>query len=147
MNKKKTRPTAATAGQVTIENMSKTGAHSQANYNMEQSPKQGTVESFLSKGKENAVPAEYLVKILGLKSDRELRLLITQERTAGALILSDCRGKGGYYLPADGIAGKLEISAFVATLQARTATTQQILKAARNALKGVEGQTNLEGLL
>ena len=45
---------------------------------------------------ENAMNADVLVEIHGLKSERELRHLVEQERAQGALILS---GNDGYYKP------------------------------------------------
>ena len=47
-------------------------------------------------GKENALNADMLVSMHGLKSERELRHLVERERAQGALILS---GNDGYYRP------------------------------------------------
>lgn len=50
----------------------------------------------LNLGKENALNADVLVSMHGLKSERELRHLVECERAQGALILS---GNDGYYRP------------------------------------------------
>lgn len=50
----------------------------------------------LNLGKENAMNADALVSMHGLKSERELRHLVERERAQGALILS---GNDGYYRP------------------------------------------------
>lgn len=108
--------------------------------------KQGFVESLLLQGEENALPSGELVQLTGFKSVRELQNEIAREREAGALILSTCRGGGGYFLPAPGEAGQREIGAFVATLRARALNTLRVLKAAREALEGLDGQVSLDDL-
>ena len=108
--------------------------------------KQGLIESLLLQGEANAIPSSDLVSMTGVKSVRELQLIISQEREAGALILSTCRGGGGYFLPSDGEVGKREIAAFVATLRARALNTLRALKTAREALESLEGQVALNDL-
>ena len=108
--------------------------------------KQGLIESLLLQGEENAISSGDLVNLTGVKSTRELQLIISQEREAGALILSTCRGGGGYFLPSDGEMGKREIAAFVATLRARALNTLRALKTAREALESLEGQVALDDL-
>lgn len=107
---------------------------------------QGLIESLLLQGEANAIASGDLVNFAGVKSTRELQLIISQEREAGALILSTCRGGGGYFLPADGEVGKREIAAFVATLRARALNTLKALKTAREALESLEGQVALDDL-
>lgn len=108
--------------------------------------KQGFVESLLLQGEENALPSGELVRLTRFKSVRELQNEIAREREAGALILSTCRGGGGYFLPAPGEAGQREIGAFVATLRARALNTLRVLKAAREALESLDGQVALDDL-
>lgn len=108
--------------------------------------KQGLIASMLPRGEENAIPSAKLVQLAGVRSARELQNQIAQEREAGALILSTCRGGGGYFLPSDGEVGKREIAAFVATLRARALNTLRALKAAREALEGLDGQVSLDDL-
>ena len=108
--------------------------------------KQGLVESLLLEGEENATPSSELVRLTGCKSVRELQNQIAHERETGALILSTCRGGGGYFLPAPGEAGQREIAAFVTTLRARALNTLKALKAAREALQSIDGQVTLDDL-
>lgn len=118
----------------------------QSNFTTPQPQKQGVVETLLLQGEGNALPSNELVRLTGFRSVRELQNEIACEREAGALILSTCRGGGGYFLPSPGEAGQREISAFVATLQARAINTLRILKAAREALESLEGQVSLDDL-
>ena len=108
--------------------------------------KQGVIESLLLQGEENAIPSSDLANLAGVKSTRELQLMIAQEREAGALILSTCRGGGGYFMPSPGEAGQREISAFVATLRARAINTLRVLKAAREALESLDGQIVIDDI-
>lgn len=118
----------------------------QCNFTTPQPRKQGLVESLLLQGEKNALPSGELVRLTGFRSIRELQSQIANERGAGALILSTCRGGGGYFLPSNGEAGQREISAFVATLRARAINTLRVLKAAREALEGLDGQVSLDNL-
>lgn len=106
-------------------------------------PEQGFVASLLPQGEANALSSRKLVQLTGFRSVRDLQNEIAREREAGALILSTCRNGGGYFLPADGEAGQCEISAFVATLQARAINTMRALKTAREALQSLDGQVSL----
>ena len=45
-------------------------------------------------GRENAICADSLVKMLGCKNKRELRLMVANERNRGAII---CSSASGYY--------------------------------------------------
>ena len=118
----------------------------QRNCTTPQPRKQGFVEALLLQGEENALTSGELVRLTGFKSVRELQNEIAREREAGALILSSCRGGGGYFLPSPGEAGQREISAFVSTLRARAINTLRVLKAAREALEGLDGQVSLDDL-
>lgn len=118
----------------------------QDNFTTSQLRKQGLVESLLLHGEENAFPSSQLVRLTGFRSVRELQNEIAREREAGALILSTCRGGGGYFLPSDGEVGKHEIATFVATLRARALNTLRALKTAREALESLEGQVVLDDL-
>lgn len=118
----------------------------QCNFTTPQPRKQGVIESLLLQGEANAIPSSDLVNLAGVKSTRELQLMIAQEREAGALILSTCRGGGGYFMPSPGEAGQREISAFVATLRARAINTLRVLKAAREALESLDGQIGIDDI-
>lgn len=112
----------------------------QANSSTSGERAQGLVEALLARGEENATPSRQLARMAGFRSVRELQSEIARERENGALILSTCRGGGGYYLPADGAAGRREISEFIATLQARAQNTFAVLRSAKAALQQVDGQ-------
>ena len=85
-------------------------------------------------GEQNAVPSRELRKWTGLKTNRDLQMVIAKERAEGKLILSTCRNGGGYFAPSDGALCAAEIRSFIATLINRAANTQKALTAARKAL-------------
>lgn len=116
------------------------------NSSTQQPQRQGYIEALLLQGEQNAISSTELVRLTGFKSVRELQNEIARERETGALILSTCRNGGGYFLPSPGEAGRREISAFVATLRARAINTLRALKAAREALEGLDGQVSLDDL-
>ena len=84
-----------------------------------------------------------LLRMTGLRNARELRTQIAREREEGFLILSSCRGSGGYYLPAEGAEGRLEIERFCNSIRARAVNTLKVLQSARKALGVLEGQLSL----
>ena len=143
--KRKARPAGSAAGQAKV-GTALTGKIPCNDFTTSVSRKQGLIESLLLQGEENAISSSDLVSMTGVKSVRELQLIIAQEREAGSLILSTCRGGGGYFLPSDGEVGKREIAAFVATLRARALNTLRALKTAREALEGLDGQVSLDDL-
>lgn len=143
--KRKARPAGSAAGQAEM-GTALTGKIPCNDLTTSVIRKQGLIESLLLQGEENAIASSDLVNLTGVKSVRELQLIIAQEREAGALILSTCRGGGGYFLPSDGEVGKREIAAFVATLRARALNTLRALKTAREALESLEGQVALDDL-
>lgn len=116
----------------------------QDNFTTPQLRKQGFVESLLLQGEKNALPSGELVRLTGFKSVRELQNEIAREREAGSLILSTCRGGGGYFRPAPGEAGKQEIAAFVSTLASRAIGTLRALKSAKRELKTLDGQITFD---
>lgn len=103
------------------------------------------VFEMLRKGEANAMTTADLLRMTGLRNARELRTQIAREREEGFLILSSCRGSGGYYLPAEGAEGRLEIELFCATLRARAVNTLRALQSARKVLGVLEGQLELSG--
>lgn len=143
--KRKARPAGSAAGQAEA-GTALMGTIPYNKFTTSVTRKQGLIESLLLQGEENAISSSDLVNLSGVKSVRELQLIIAQEREAGALILSSCRGGGGYFLPSDGEVGKREIAAFVATLRARALNTLRALKTAREALESLEGQVALDDL-
>lgn len=146
MNTKRKAHPAGSAAERAEVGTALTGKIPCSNFTTSVTRKQGLIESLLLQGEENAIPSGDLVNLTGVKSTRELQLIISQERESGALILSTCRGGGGYFLPSDGEVGKREIAAFVATLRARALNTLRALKTAREALESLEGQVSLDDL-
>jgi len=103
---------------------------------------QGIVEKLLPCGKENAISSKLLAQLVGCSNVRTLQSLVAIERQAGALILSST--SGGYYLPDEGEKGQGEILEFYRALRARAINTLCVLRAAKNVLQQVEGQTIME---
>lgn len=105
----------------------------------------GFIETLLIRygahGAANAIQTERLVEISGLGDKRILQSHIEQERASGGLILSKCTHGGGYYLPT----ARTELVAFERTLRRRALGTLRSLRAARQALKIMEGQEAISG--
>lgn len=143
MTKEKARPAVSAAEQAEKAILAGT-ILSQDDFTTSTARVQGPIERLLLHGQENAQSAADLAKLAGMRSTRELRLQVARERAAGALILSSCRGKdAGYYLPADGTAGRLELSHFVGMMMRRGTRCMAAAQAARQALQEIEGQTKL----
>lgn len=103
------------------------------------------VIEWLLTGEENAITTADLLRLTGLRNARELRAQISKERGEGHLILSSCRGRGGYFMPSEGAEGRAEVERFCATLRARAVNTLRALQSARKALGVLEGQLELSG--
>ena len=94
---KKNRPGAGTPGRQTETGTFSGAATSTIYNNTQQTGRQpGKIERLLSHGAENAVPLQYLVKLM-YKPARQVRQQIQAERLRGIPILSD--NEQGYYLP------------------------------------------------
>lgn len=102
------------------------------------------VSEVLLRGEENALPSFDIIRLLGIRSRRELCAQVARERNAGQLILSTRSGGGGYFLPSEGEQGKREIAAFVATLHSEAVSTFAALQSARRALGDISGQQSIE---
>ncbi len=97
-----------------------------------------TICSFLPSGKENAISTQELMQRIGCKSARDLQVMISREREAGAII---CSGAGsGYWLPAN----EKEIRDFIRMTTNRARNTFKATLSARKYLKEMQ-QKNLEG--
>lgn len=94
----------------------------------------------LNYGRNNAIPSKVLAEALGFKSVRELQVAVSQERAAGAVILSDPCG-GGYYLSDD----PEELRRFIRTLNERAMNTIKASESAQRALDSATGQQRIEG--
>lgn len=102
---------------------------------------QGFVESFLHRGKENAIRTCELMELTGLDV-RQLRAQVEKERRNGTLILtgSQC----GYFLPSEGEKGKQEISEFYNLQRAKALSLLKTIKTAKKALEVIDGQQSFE---
>lgn len=107
---------------------------------------QGRIEKLLLHGEHNAIQTQTLVELTGLRSARQLQSEIERERLNGAMILSTVRRGGGYFLPDCGERGRQEINDYIRTLTARASNTFRTLRAAKRALKKLDGQQNIEGV-
>lgn len=107
-------------------------------YNTRSERVQGRIESLLLHGEENAIQAKNLAAIVGVQTSRELRQMVERERRDGALILSTVRGRGGYYLPAEGKAGKEDLRAFTRTTTARIVGLAKMIRPFKRALREME---------
>lgn len=111
------------------------------------SNKTQAIFDLLPVGESNAISSKQLANIVGTSSVRDLQNRIAAEREQGALILSTCRNGGGYYRPSNGPEGQREIAAFIQTLRARALSTLKILRTAKAALSGLDGQMDLDDFL
>lgn len=98
------------------------------------------VNELLSKGKGNAITTEELIKACHFKNSRELTIQIARERSEGALICSKTSGQGGYYLPES----REEVIEFINSMSSRAKNTFKAVKAAREYLRQIDGQQELE---
>ena len=103
---------------------------------------QGFFERVLPKGAENAVKTAELLRRTGLDDARFIQRLISDERAAGAVILSN---SDGYFLPDDGEKGRREAEAFIATVTARGVNTLRAADSARAFLGVLPGQMEIGG--
>lgn len=90
------------------------------------------VVDYLRKGRENAIPAQKLADLMGIKDTRYLRILVEHERKNGAVILSSSDElHNGYFLP-----GSLdEVDRYIAQQSARVKTSLDCLKSAKRFRK------------
>lgn len=99
----------------------------------------GKIYDLLPEGRESAVSAKDLARIMGFQSVRTLQYAIARERAGGAPILSD--RSGGYYKSND----PDELRRFIRTLDSRAKNTARAAASARQALDAATGQTRMEG--
>lgn len=98
------------------------------------------VNELLSKGKNNAITTEELIRACHFRNSRELTAQIARERGQGALICSKTSGRGGYYLPES----REEVIEFINSMSSRAKNTFKAVQAAREHLKQIDGQQELE---
>ena len=131
---KKARPDGGASGRAP--GCDTAGQQSHEKYNTRQKQKT-SIFDMLPVGAECAISRRTLVALTGL-SDRQLRYKISQERKAGALILSTTEGGGGYFRAAD----VQELRRWVAMMTAHTNATLAVIRAAQEALAAKEGVGN-----
>ena len=85
-------------------------------------------------GAARAISRRELAALTGL-SDRQLRYKISQERKAGALILSTTEGGGGYYRAARAD----ELRRYVRSMRSRSRETLAVIRAAEQAVEQIGG--------
>lgn len=103
-------------------------------------PTQGLADT-LPAGQENAVDSETLMQRFHLSDRRQLRALVSLERSKGALILT--APGGGYFMPDAGEKGRREIRRFISTIRAKGVHTLAAAKPALRALRVTDGQITL----
>ena len=110
---------------------------------------QGRIFSMLLAGEENAIPASDLARLAGYRNTRSLRAEIDRERDQdnNFLILAS---EAGYYRPAPGNRGIMEMRRFVRRTDARAASNRRTIRKIREAFRAaekaqIEGQETLFG--
>lgn len=145
---KKARPGEATPGARQDENAAfGEAAFSTINCTTGQ-PQMQTIFDLLPQGEQNAISSKSLAEIVGAPSVRELQSRVAVERENGALILSTCRGGGGYFRPSPGNEGRAEIEKYIRTLRMRALNTLRVLRSAKEAVARSEiaGQVDMGDL-
>ena len=99
------------------------------------------IYNILSKGAENAVACIALLQRRGIETVIKLQKIIAHERAGGELILS--KSRAGYFLPADGPKGQMEIAEFIGILRSRAINALKALRSAKAALKLYDTQLTL----
>lgn len=96
----------------------------------------GRIEDLLGHGRNNAIPAQQLAELAGLRSVRQLQTAIAAEvELTGAPIVCASNGKG-YYMAAT----RAELLDYERALTRRAGNTFKRLIAVRRALRECEGQ-------
>ena len=122
------------------------GKLSEQNYSTASSKNQ-LIFDLLPVGESNAISSSDLANLAGLPNVRILQEHIARERESGSLILSKSHNGGGYFRPSPGTAGEAEIARFIATVRSRALNSLKILRGAKTALSGPEGQLDIDDLL
>lgn len=93
--------------------------------------------ALIPRGEENALPADYLTAVLGLRDARELRRLVRKARLDGNAI---CSGACGYFLPANSV----ELRSFITTTAVVASSIRELVIEARKQLLQME-QREMKG--
>ena len=101
------------------------------------------ISDLLHCGAENATPAADLCRLTGLNA-RSLRQAIADERNAGAEILYQPGGRGGYFLPSsDPVQAQHERGDYYRVMRARALSTFEGLRPVARALGVPVGQLEM----
>jgi len=96
------------------------------------------IEEFIPYGRKNAVKRADLVNMIGL-SDRLVRKLIEDARQSGVIIINMQDGRG-YYRPEK----REDLEYYIRQEEGRAKSIHRNLKAAKKALRAIEGQLTLD---
>ena len=96
------------------------------------------IEEFIPYGRKNAVKRADLVNMIGL-SDRLVRKLIEDARQSGVIIINMQDGRG-YYRPEK----REDLEYYIRQEEGRAKSIHRNLKAAKKALREIEGQLTLD---
>lgn len=103
--------------------------------------RQGRIFSLLLEGEENALSSVELARLAGYKSQRSMRVAVDREREQGLLVLAS---EAGYFRPAAGNRGVMEVRRFIRRQDARVASNRRTIRLIRARLRELEKRP-LEG--
>ena len=104
----------------------------------QQRPEGNSLIDLLPHGKSRAVSMKHLADVFGC-TEREVRAMIHRARCDGSII---CGDSNGYYLPET----REELMRWYRLARKRSLSGLKALKAARQQLREMEGQQEMEGL-
>ena len=139
MKKRNAAQVARRQGRQTRKTVDRYGAISNNYYNTKCRIAQ-PISQYLFHGKKNALSSSFLMDVLNIGTQRELRLIISKARENGEIILSNSEG---YFLPADGEQGQREIVECVNVLRAKGISTLKAAAAIKKPLKVACGQESM----
>lgn len=96
------------------------------------------IEEFIPYGRNNAIRRADLVNLIGM-SDRVVRQMIEDARQSGVVIINMQDGRG-YYRPEC----KSDLEYYIRQEEGRAKSIHRNLKAAKKALRAIDGQLTLD---
>lgn len=96
---------------------------------------QGRIFSLLLEGEEHALPAAELAQLAGYKNQRSMRMAVDREREQGFPVLAS---ESGYYRPAAGDRGIVEVRRFLRRQDCRAASNRRATRLIRARLREIE---------
>lgn len=103
--------------------------------------RQGRIFSLLLEGAENAISAADLTRLAGYRNQRSMRMAVDREREQGLPLLAS---EAGYFRPAAGDRGIMEMRRFIRRQDARAASNRRTIRLIRARLRELEKRP-LEG--